>query len=78
VPKLHLPNCRKFYARRQFASGHGLVGLEISVACRVAPFGTELLFAAADVPGLTLVPSRRCTAVDVERRIGIADGSGVG
>ena len=32
VPKLHLPNYREFYERRQFASGHGITGLEITVA----------------------------------------------
>ena len=32
VPKLHLPNYREFYERRQFASGHGIIGLEITVA----------------------------------------------
>ena len=54
VPKLHLPNYREFYERRQFASGDGVTGLQISVAGRRAPFGTDLLFAATDVPGLTI------------------------
>src|SRR6476646_8936284 len=54
VPKLHLPNYREFYERRQFASGQGLTGLEITVAGRSAPFGTDLLFAARDVEGLTV------------------------
>jgi NAD+ synthase (glutamine-hydrolysing) len=54
VPKLHLPNYREFYERRQFASGHGITGLEITVAGRTAPFGTDLLFAATDVAGLTV------------------------
>jgi len=52
VPKLHLPNYREFYERRQFASGRGIVGLEITVAGQPAPFGPDLLFAARDVPGL--------------------------
>ena len=46
VPKLHLPNYREFYERRQFASGHGIIGLDITVAGQQAPFGTDLLFAA--------------------------------
>ena len=54
VPKLHLPNYREFYERRQFASGHGITGLQINVAGRRAPFGTDLLFAATDVEGLTV------------------------
>ena len=54
VPKLHLPNYREFYERRQFASGHGITGLQITVAGRTAPFGTDLLFAATDVEGLTV------------------------
>ncbi len=54
VPKLHLPNYREFYERRQFASGRGITGLEISVAGQSAPFGIDLLFDASDVPGLTI------------------------
>ena len=54
VPKVHLPNYREFYERRQFASGRGIVDLEITVAGQRAPFGTDLLFEAADVRGLTI------------------------
>ena len=54
VPKIHLPNYREFYERRQFASGRGIAGLEIAVAGQRAPFGTDLLFAAVDIPGLTV------------------------
>lgn len=54
VPKLHLPNYREFYERRQFASGDGITGLEIPVAGLRAPFGTDLLFGATDVEGLIL------------------------
>ena len=54
VPKVHLPNYREFYERRQFASGRGIAGLEITVAGQRAPFGTDLLFDAVDVPGLTV------------------------
>jgi len=54
VPKLHLPTYREFYERRQFASGDGITGLEIAVAGRLAPFGPDLLFAAADIAGLTI------------------------
>ncbi|ACV76902.1 NAD(+) synthase [Nakamurella multipartita] len=54
VPKIHLPNYREFYERRQFASGDGIVGQSIPVAGQDAPFGTDLLFPAADLPGLTI------------------------
>ena len=54
VPKIHLPNYREFYERRQFASGRGIAGLEIEVGSQRAPFGTDLLFDATDVPGLTI------------------------
>jgi len=54
VPKVHLPNYREFYERRQFASGRGIVGLEIVVAGQRVPFGTDLLFTATDVRGLRI------------------------
>ena len=54
VPKLHLPNYREFYERRQFASGRGITGMEIDVAGSTVPFGTDLLFPAVDVAGLTI------------------------
>ena len=54
VPKLHLPNYREFYERRQFASGDGVTGLDITVAGQPAPFGTDLLFESIDVAGLTI------------------------
>ena len=54
VPKIHLPTYREFYERRQFASGDGIVGLEITIAGQRAPFGTDLLFEASDVRGLRI------------------------
>ena len=54
VPKIHLPTYREFYERRQFASGDGVTGQTIRVAGHDVPFGTDLLFSAADVPGLTV------------------------
>ncbi len=54
VPKIHLPNYREFYERRQFASGAGIVGQQIVVNGTTAPFGTDLLFTAEDLPGLTV------------------------
>jgi NAD+ synthase (glutamine-hydrolysing) len=54
VPKVHLPNYREFYEARQFASGRTITGLEIMVGGQPAPFGTDLLFDAVDVPGLMI------------------------
>ena len=54
VPKIHLPNYREFYEQRHFASGDGEVGGEIAVAGFRVPFGTDLLFAADDCPGLVV------------------------
>jgi len=52
VPKSYLPNYREFYEARQFAAGVGRVGESLSLAGDTVPFGTDLLFEAADVAGL--------------------------
>ncbi len=62
VPKTHLPTYREFYEKRWFASGRGLAGLEIAVAGRTVPFGTDLLFADATRPGF-VVHSEICEDV---------------
>jgi len=54
VPKIHLPNYREFYERRQFASGDGILGQVITAGGAQAPFGTDLLFCAEDIDGLTV------------------------
>jgi NAD+ synthase (glutamine-hydrolysing) len=54
VPKVHLPNYREFYEPRHFVVGDGMVGGEITVGALQAPFGTDLLFVADDVPGLVV------------------------
>jgi NAD+ synthase (glutamine-hydrolysing) len=54
VPKIHLPNYREFYEHRWFASGLGTEGGTCAVAGLEAPFGPDLVFAAADVPGLVV------------------------
>ncbi|MFY9291759.1 MAG: NAD(+) synthase [Methylorubrum rhodinum] len=54
VPKSYLPNYREFYEKRHFASGSGITGETIRVAGHAAPFGTDLLFTADDVPGFRL------------------------
>ena len=35
VPKLHLPNYREFYEKRHFASGAGIMGVEIAVEVEI-------------------------------------------
>ena len=54
VPKSYLPNYREFYERRHFASGAFVTGEEIEVAGQAAPFGTDLLFSALDLPHFVL------------------------
>jgi NAD+ synthase (glutamine-hydrolysing) len=49
VPKSFLPNYREYYEKRWFAPGVDLAGLEIELAGQTAPFGTDLVFEAADL-----------------------------
>ncbi|MEQ5786273.1 NAD(+) synthase [Erythrobacter sp. NFXS35] len=51
VPKSFLPNYREFYEKRHFAHGRGCTDLWIAVAGEEVPFGTDLVFAAANLPG---------------------------
>ncbi len=54
VPKTFLPNYREFYEKRWFASGAGLTGLTIDLDGKEVPFGTDLIFAARDLPGFVV------------------------
>jgi NAD+ synthase (glutamine-hydrolysing) len=54
VPKTYLPNYREFYERRHFVTGGGVTGQTITLGGHEAPFGTDLLFAASDLPGLVV------------------------
>ncbi|ARP70949.1 NAD(+) synthase [Streptomyces pluripotens] len=54
VPKSYPPNYREFYERRQIASGDDERGGTIRICGETVPFGVDLLFEAADVPGLVL------------------------
>ncbi|MBA4044461.1 MAG: NAD(+) synthase [Erythrobacter sp.] len=51
IPKSFLPNYREFYEKRHFAHGRGCTDLWIGVAGEEVPFGTDLVFAAANLPG---------------------------
>ncbi|MFT4109135.1 NAD(+) synthase [Propionicimonas sp.] len=53
VPKSYLPTYREFYERRQIGPGDDVTG-EIRVAGEDVPFGSDLLFAADDLPGFVL------------------------
>ncbi|HEY8571041.1 NAD(+) synthase [Phenylobacterium sp.] len=49
VPKSFLPNYREYYEKRWFAPGHGVSGVTMRLAGEEVPFGTDLLFEAADL-----------------------------
>ena len=51
VPKSYLPNYREFYEKRWFSHGRECVGLDIEIDGEAIPFGTDLVFRAADMPG---------------------------
>ncbi|RYD62077.1 MAG: NAD(+) synthase, partial [Sphingomonadales bacterium] len=51
VPKTYMPNYREFYEKRWFARGSTAQGLSIRIGELEAPFGTDLIFAAENLPG---------------------------
>jgi NAD+ synthase (glutamine-hydrolysing) len=54
VPKSFIPNYKEFYERRWFAAAAAARSCEVSVFGNLIPFGTNRLFAAADIDGLTV------------------------
>ncbi|WP_460775922.1 NAD(+) synthase [Microbacterium sp. GXF7504] len=54
APKAYLPTYREFYERRWYAPGDDIRGDDIRIGSTYAPFGTDLLFEAIDVPGLVV------------------------
>jgi NAD+ synthase (glutamine-hydrolysing) len=54
VPKTYIPNYREFYEKRQFTSGRDAVAREVWVLGERVPFGSDLIFDAEDLPGLSL------------------------
>ena len=53
APKSYLPTYREFYERRQMAAGDDVRGA-IRMGAADVPFGPDLLFTAADLPGFVL------------------------
>lgn len=54
VPKTYLPNYREYYEKRQFAeAGHAQTST-VTLCGEPAPFSTDLIFEAADLPGFRL------------------------
>lgn len=54
VPKTYLPNYKEFYEDRWFAPGTLARSKTITIDKQAIPFGTDLLFEATDVPGLSI------------------------
>ncbi len=54
VPKSYLPNYREFYEKRWFANGRQIQAMTIAVNGQDVPFGTDLIFAADNLPGFRL------------------------
>jgi NAD+ synthase (glutamine-hydrolysing) len=50
VPKAYIPNYQEYYEQRWFMSGIDVTGQTITLAGQSAPFGTDILFACAEVP----------------------------
>jgi len=49
-PKTYLPGYREFYEKRHFATGAGAVPPTLRLAGQEAPFGTDILLRADDLP----------------------------
>jgi NAD+ synthase (glutamine-hydrolysing) len=54
TPKTYLPNYREFYEKRQFTSGRDAMAREVEVLGQRAPFGNDLVYEVASVPGLAI------------------------
>jgi len=54
VPKSYLPNYREFYEKRHFSAARDAAFDAVALLGQTVPFGTDLLFAATDVPDLVL------------------------
>ena len=54
IPKTFLPNYREFYEKRQFTSGLAAVSCNVRLLGQDAPFGSDMVFEADDLPGFSV------------------------
>lgn len=54
APKSYLPNYREFYEKRQFTSGRDAFSREVTLLGQTVPFGSDILYQAANLPGFVL------------------------
>src|SRR6202171_388204 len=54
VPKTYLPGYKEYYEERWFAASRDALRNEVRLAGQSVPFGTDLLFAVEDEPGVVL------------------------
>jgi NAD+ synthase (glutamine-hydrolysing) len=54
TPKSYLPNYREFYEKRHFAAARDAIGDTIRVNGQPVPFGTNLIYDVATIPGLAI------------------------
>jgi NAD+ synthase (glutamine-hydrolysing) len=54
TPKSYLPEYREYYEKRQFRAARDALGDTIRIGGAEVPFGTNLLFAARDLPGFAV------------------------
>jgi NAD+ synthase (glutamine-hydrolysing) len=52
VPKSYLPDYREYYEERQFRAAREAMGDTVELLGAEVPFGSRILFCAADLPGL--------------------------
>ena len=54
VPKSYVPEYREYYEKRQFRAARDVVRDQVSLLGEQVPFGSQLLFAARDLPGFVV------------------------
>jgi NAD+ synthase (glutamine-hydrolysing) len=54
TPKSFLPNYREFYEKRQFAAAREAFFQEVDILGQRVPFGANLIYAAANLPGVSI------------------------
>lgn len=54
IPKTYIPNYKEFYEERWFASARNATSREIDLLGQKVPFGTDLLFRAANFPEMVV------------------------